>query len=240
MASSSKTLTVAFPIPTTSRGQNWRTVTGSNLFRYLYQSFLKTFSPEFKYRFYLGIDPDDPFYSDKERQEEIKRYFTAIPGVQLDFVVMENITKGHLTKMWNLLCQRAYDDGCDYFYFCGDDIEFTHKGWVNKAVELLSSHDNLGFTGPTNLNGNTFIITQTFVARKHFDIFGYAYPEEIWNWYCDDWVNLVYSPDYIYRMDKYQCYNQGGAERYAIYDLKDLCHTLVAEDKKKIEAYLHK
>lgn len=232
--------TVAFPIPTTSHGQDWRNVTGCNLFRYLYQSFLKTYSPEFNYRFYLGIDPDDPFYNTIAIQEEIKGYFQAIPRVELEFILLNDIPKGHLTKMWNRLCQRAYDDGCDYFYFCGDDIEFTSQGWIQHAIQLLVNHDNLGFTGPTNLNGNTLIITQTFVARKHFDIFGYAYPEEIWNWYCDDWVNLVYSPDYLYRMDEYHCYNRGGVERYTIYNLKNLCQTLVIRDRKRLESYLGK
>ena len=29
--------------------------------------------------------------------------------------------------MWNVLFKQAYDDGCDYFYQCGDDIEFKTK-----------------------------------------------------------------------------------------------------------------
>ncbi len=43
---------------------------------------------------------------------------------------MKNIKKGHLTAMWNRLFKKAYQEGCDYFYQCGDDIQFLDKGWV--------------------------------------------------------------------------------------------------------------
>ena len=29
---------------------------------------------------------------------------------------MKNIKKGHLTVMWNVLFQKAYDEGCEYFF----------------------------------------------------------------------------------------------------------------------------
>lgn len=231
-------VTVAFTIPTTSYGQNWKKVPQIHLIKTFFKSFMATFSPEYKYKFYFGIDEDDPFYSQSIHQEQIKAYTSFLSQVHAEFIVMKDIPKGHLTRMWNLLCKKAYDDGCDYFYFCGDDIEFMKHGWIKKAVELLEEHNNLGFTGPTNHNGNLSIITQTFVSRKHFDIFGYAYPDEIKNWYCDDWINLIYSPQYVYRMDEYHCYNRGGKERYAIVEARDICHRLANEDRMKIEVYL--
>ena len=33
--------------------------------------------------------------------------------------------------MWNILFKKAYNDNCDYFYQCGDDILFKTKGWNN-------------------------------------------------------------------------------------------------------------
>lgn len=231
-------ITIAFPIPTTSHGQQWKSVAQCHLIRTFFKSFMSTFSPEYKYKFYFGIDEDDPFYSQASHREQIKTYMSFFSQISVEFIVMKDVPKGHLTKMWNILCKKAYDDGCDYFYFCGDDIEFTKQGWINKAVQLLREHGDIGFTGPTNRNGNQDIITQTFVSRKHFDIFGYAYPEEIKNWYCDDWVNLVYSPRYVYRMDEYHCYNRGGTERYSIVEAREICYRLAIDDRKKIEAYL--
>ena len=32
--------------------------------------------------------------------------------------------------MWNHLFHNAYEDNCDYFFQCGDDIMFTTKNWV--------------------------------------------------------------------------------------------------------------
>ena len=42
----------------------------------------------------------------------------------------------------------AYDDNCDYFYQCGDDIEFMDKDWKKDCINILKSHNNEGVTGP--------------------------------------------------------------------------------------------
>ena len=41
-------------------------------------------------------------------------------------------------------------------------------------------------------------MTQSFVSRKHMEIFSVYFPPEIVNWCCDDWINFVYYPKYIY------------------------------------------
>ena len=46
--------------------------------------------------------------------------------------------------MWNVAFQKAYDDGCDYFYQCGDDIEFLDKDWDEDCIHLLVSKNNVG------------------------------------------------------------------------------------------------
>ena len=231
-------VTVAFLIPTTSRNQNWKSIQEIHLFTTMFPSFLSTETSDYSSRFYLGVDQDDPFYSNTNVQENVLSYMNSFSQVHAEFVIFKDIAKGHLTKMWNQLYKKAYNDECDYFYCCGDDINFTKEGWLEKAIQLLKEHNDIGMTGPSNKNGNTNIVTQTLVSRKHYEIFGYGYPEAIWNWYCDDWINLVYSPNYIYRMDDYPCYNCGGRERYNIVEAKDLCQQLVNEDKKKLEKYL--
>ena len=59
------------------------------------------------------------------------------------------------------------------------------------------------------------------VSRKHMEIFGWFFPEEIINWCCDDWYNWVYQPDYFYPLVKHYCANVGGKPRYAIDNNKD-------------------
>ena len=61
-----------------------------------------------------------------------------------------------------------------------------------------------------------FLLTQTFVSRKHMEIFGWYFPEEIINWYCDNWINAVYKPDHYFPLVEYHCGNEGGKERYFI------------------------
>jgi hypothetical protein len=116
--------------------------------------------------------------------------------------------------MWNILFKRAYDEGCNYFYQCGDDIKFNTKGWVNDCIDTLANHRNIGITGP--VNNNNFILTQVFISRVHMEIFQQLFPEEIINWGCDDWYNWVYKPDYFFPLKKHYCSNEGGNPRYAI------------------------
>ena len=55
----------------------------------------------------------------------------------------------------------------------------------------MKEQDNIGICGPINLPNKT-ILTQTFVSRKHYEIFKFYFPNEIKNWFCDDWINFVY------------------------------------------------
>lgn len=241
----------AFMVPTTSRGTNWKTIEDSYIFKILFRSVITSFSREYihspgkaeraiKYKFFFGIDEDDPILSKAEEQKKVENHLNLLPQFSVEFIAMKDIPKGHLTKMWNLLFQTAYDQGYDYFYICGDDIYLETPGWVNKSIQVLEDHSGIGITGPVNINGNTNIVTQTIMSRVHMQIFGYAYPEEIKNWYCDDWINFVYQPDYVFRIPNYKCHNLGGRERYGIVDAKLLCQQLVERDKVKLNKFLIK
>ena len=116
--------------------------------------------------------------------------------------------------MWNIVHKQAYDEGCDYFYQCGDDICFKTNNWINDCIKILQAHDNIGLTGP--INNNHRILTQSFVSRCHMEIFGWFFPEEIINWCCDDWYNWVYQPNYFYPLLNHFCSNDGGQPRYNV------------------------
>ena len=116
--------------------------------------------------------------------------------------------------MWNKLFKQAYIDNCDYFYQCGDDIAFKTNGWINDCINVLKSKNDIGLTGP--INNNSRILTQAFVSRKHMKIFGWFFPEEIKNWCCDDWYNMVYLPNYLYPLRNHYAENKGGEPRYVI------------------------
>lgn len=202
---------VGFLIPCTSTGREWKTMRDTYLFHYTIKTFFATFTRGHEYVFYIGYDKDDPIFSKKEEQEYLLIFQQIYPKVAFQFIEMD-YPKGYLTKMWNHLFRQAYTEGCDYFFQCGDDIFFKTRGWINDCIETLQKHNEVGLTGPDNHNGRIF--TQSFVSRKHMDIFGEYFPESIVNWGCDDWYNFVYE-GYLYKVP-HVCTNEGGAPRYVI------------------------
>ena len=214
------TNTIALLVLATSKNRdNWLTVKDSYLFKLTLKSFLLTMDRENKYLFYIGIDSDDRIFSKIENQEEITRFSRVFKNVEFIFYTIKDVAKGHVTKMWNQLFKDAYDKDCDYFYQCGDDMEFKTNGWINSCIEKLKQNNDIGLAGP--INNNNRILTQAFVSRKHMKIFGWFFPEQIINWCCDDWYNMVYHPKYLYPLNNHLAVNLGGQPRYDIHNIKN-------------------
>ena len=241
-------------IPSTTKNNNCSTYKETFFHRIFLQSFLKTINDEHNYVIYLITDDDDPIYSQEEQREHIKNAINQ-ESVDIKFLSCGDIPKGWVTKMWNKAFQIAYNDGCDYFYQCGDDIEFKNNHWVNFSLLKLLENDNIGVTGPTDgtrepfveNNGYRFLLTQSFVSRKHMDIFGFYFPTEIKNWFCDDWITLVYSRKNMCYKLPVRIYNKGGLPRYKPDgDGKDmprmikLCDDLIDKYEPYIDKYIKK
>jgi hypothetical protein len=174
-----------------------------------------TCNNEHDYKFYIGIDGDDPIYDNNESLAYLKQFTSLFKNISIEFIYMDGIPKGHLTVMWNRLFERSYSDGYDYFFQCGDDISFETKGWANDCIHALENNSGIGMTGP--LNNNARILTQSFVSRKHMELFGYYFPVEIINWCCDDWINEVYIKlNCFFPLKNHRCLNVGGNPRYEI------------------------
>jgi len=110
------------------------------------------------------------------------------------------------------------------------------KGWIKECILELQSDNNIGVSGLQNINGNIKIITQPFVHKTHIDIFGYFYPEEIINWYCDDWINEIYSKNRYIINNIFTSSNNGIEERYNVISNVNLEY-YVNRDKLIIENY---
>jgi len=177
-------------IPTTSNKRNWKDVKESYLFLYTIKSFFSTYDKENDYVFYIGVDRGDKIFDNKESQEYLINFFGLFKNISIDFTYMDNIVKGHLTVMWTRLFKKAYNDNCDYFFQCGDDIIFATKGWTNACINKLKENNDIGVSGP--VTNNPRILTQSMISRKHMEIFGYYFPETIINWCCDNWISDVY------------------------------------------------
>ncbi len=213
-------------IPSTSRGRNWKSIKESYLYNCLLKSLLLTRESGYKYHVYVVIDDDDPIYSNPNEKKELYRFTNVFQQLELIFLSSNGIPKGWVTHMWNRAFQKAYDDGCEYFFQCGDDIVFQEHGWTKNSIAKLNHKHNIGLTGPLDIDrwntgahcrpgGPRFIQTQSFVSRRHMEIFGFYFPPQIKNWYCDDWMTQVYYPELFYQIPNF-VKNSGGPPRYQI------------------------
>lgn len=214
-------------IPSTTRNRPWKTLEETTLFSIFIPSFFSTYCNKFKYTIYLVIDDDDPILTQPNTQEQLEKYVSIMNNSTIKFISANGIENGWVTHMWNRAFKQAYNDGCDYFFQSGDDIEFRSSGWVTDSIKELKRHQDIGLTGPldyrrmhfgskdTQPGGERFIQTQSFVSRKHMKIFGFYFPEEIKNWFCDDWITKVYYSKYFYQINHFAS-NIGGEPRYKV------------------------
>lgn len=242
-------------IPTTTNNRDWKSIQETYFYNIFLKSFIHTYDKEHNYTIYLVIDREDKLYSKETVKKALFEIVTMFINVDLQIIYSDNIPKGHVSLMWNKAFKKAYDDGCDYFFQCGDDIDFMDKGWVNDSIHCLSIHNNIGLSGPIDKRrwdcgqqsrpgGERFIQTQSFVSRKHMEIFGYYFPKELKNWYCDDWMTMTYYPKFFYTINHF-CQNLGGTPRYTVIGslsindpIRNKCFQLVGESHKKIIDYI--
>lgn len=208
-------MNIALLIPITSQGRQWKNLYDSYFINLTLATFLLTKNDCYNYTFYLGFDEDDSLFNNSNNIELLEKIFDEL-NLKLNITIYKNVTKGHLTLLWNILYQKAYDDNNDYFYQCGDDIDFKTKDWVKDSVEILIKNNNFGVSGPNNTDISNITLTQAMVSRKHMELFGYLYPPSIINWYCDNWISEVYLPNYFFKLNQHYAPNLGGPERYNI------------------------
>lgn len=110
---------IAILIPSTTRGREWKCITETYLFNSIL-SFVNKSNKSYNYKFYIGVDKDDPIYSVREQKEKIYSLCRTWSNVNIQFYPYEeNIEKGHLSVMWNVLYKKALEEHYDYFWSCG-------------------------------------------------------------------------------------------------------------------------
>lgn len=206
---------IAILIPSTSKDRKWEKFNDTYLIKHTLKTFLITYNQEHEYKFFIGIDKNDKIYDDETIKNQIIKFVSIMKNISIEFIYMEKVAKGHLTVMWNILYDNALQQNYDYFFQCGDDIEFNTSNWVNDCINVLQKTNGIGVVGP--INNNPRILTQSFVSRKHKELFGYYFPPEIINWFCDDWINEIYKKiGHFYPLAQHFCNNVGGQPRYEI------------------------
>ncbi len=232
---------IAFLIPSTTRNRPWKKIEETYLYSIFGESFLNTLSDDIDYSIYINIDIDDPIYSKKEEKEKFERFIGE--KAKIKWIDDGQVQKGFLTLMWNYLFEKALEDNNEYFYQCGDDIWFEDKDWIKECIVQMKKQNDIGICGPIN-PPNYRILTQTFVSRKHYEIFQCYFPVQIKNWWCDDWINFVYYPQYVTKLKKTNAANKGGEPRYVRPNetvnlkYKSICLKLVKKGKNRLNSYI--
>ena len=227
---------IAVLIPSTTFKRDWNCITET----YLWNSiicFVNTSQKDYHYKFYIGVDKDDKIYSDKAQRSKIYDLFSTWDNCNIQFYPFEeNVPKGHVTLMWNYLYKKSIEEFNDYFWLAGDDIMYLNHGWLETCIANLKTTKGLGTAGC--FNGNRNIITQFLLTQTHYAIFGYAFPPQIRNWWCDDYLNELYFPNFLHISD-HRCINAGGTPRYEVdYSAQQYYKNLVKEDKDKLLCWI--
>lgn len=238
-------------IPTTSKGRNWNNINETYLYNNTIRTILDSTTDKHYIKFYIGIDDDDIIWNNIDNHKILFELIKNRKNIDFKFIYMRDIPKGHLTRMWNKLYLYAYNENCNYFLQCGDDILFQTKNWLDDCIRMLIYHSDIGMTAP--VCDSPTLLTQTFVSRKHMEIFQFYFPPQIYNWFCDDWINDVYKPNLFYPLFMHKCINSGGKPRYNISKLNSneddktaymnqlvLKNKLVLLGRNNIKSYLSK
>lgn len=208
---------VAFCIPTTSNKKNWKSIKDSFLYKHRH---IKT---KHDITYFIGYDSDDKIFS-----KPLQRWKFPAKWIKCDF------EKGHVTAIWNKLFSEAIEaNEYDYFWLAGDDIIYGETDWLDALISALEKTNGVGIAGVNN--GNPLLpMTQFLVSKEHYNLFGFAFPEEIINWYCDNWIVTVYPEKYVHYLKEFECLNSGGEPRYQPVHIETKWRDVVEKYKAKV------
>lgn len=242
-----KKIKIAFLVPSTSNKRDYKNYDDCDFIRILLSSFIYTYNSKnsfFEYTFYLGHDYDDKFYV--KNKEKIINYVKSLNlNIKIKIIEINLKERGHLSEIWNILFKNAIDDDNDYFYQLGDDIRIIDSDWEIKFISQLKKYNNIGVIGPLDLN-NDGLLTQSFVHKTHFNIFGYYFPKIIKNLYVDNWIEHVYKSFFnnnrSFKVDDLRVINSGGPQRYnnpKKYEMLKSYHEALKEGKQIYNNYIN-
>lgn len=138
-----------------------------------------------------------------------------------------------------------------------DDLSLESNGWTSLFVDKLREMDDFGVAGPTDPMWGGRLLTQAFVSRTHYTIFGRFYPLDIrvgmhlfcrprntfihahlaQDWYSDNWMTEVYGDANTYKFSSVRARNVNDkGTRYNPCD-KPKYGTVMAESQAMLEDY---
>ena len=212
---------ICFIIPSTSNGRDeWQSFEDT----YLNNICLKTIPKNIK--IFIGYDSGDRILNSNIKLDNV------------EWIEFNETFKGNPCSIWNSLGNIAVAQGYEYIMACGCDIQFPKDpAWLEIFINKLKENNNIGYSA--GWSNNDSIPTQFLLHKKHIEIFGWIFPPQIRNFYCDNFLYELYK---IYGnwMKEYKLLNCGGQPRYTPNNDRNLCTILVKKHRKTLYKYLNK
>lgn len=185
-------------------------------------------SYSFNFTLYFGFDENDIIFDNFLLQQKFKKncFLQLHPKINIKFFKVNQPNSHNPVSAWNELFKIAIAHNNDYFYQIGDDIINTKPNSILNYIAFLENNNNIGLCGPLDLTYPS-VFTQTFVSKKHFEIFNTYFDRTYKNWYCDDWITSVY-PDELKYVFSF-CFNEISKPRYNIFEIEKSNHEINIE-----------
>lgn len=185
---------IAILIPLCSKKQDYLHLGDVDFFQLFLNGWNNCVSKKHNYRFYIGYDENDEFFI-KEHDKLIKR----VKGFG-EIIVLPKSCNGSPCKAWNILYEKAYNDGHDYFYQCGSDIIHGVKDFDDYFVSIMKKNDDDCICGGVDahfwmervIRNQNGILENVFTGRKHYERFKFFFPPEVDTWFSDDMITRIY------------------------------------------------
>lgn len=212
---------LTFLVPSTSKSRNWKSWDDTYLAKILLPSIDNS---KHDIEVYVGYGTEDNFYMNKDNRKEI------FNNIKITWFPFTNYV-GNPCGIWNELAKIC---DSEYMFVCGDDIKLHNDPiWMDIFEVKLKSNNNMGYAA--GWSNNDSIPTQFMIHQNHLKIFGFIYPPEIRNWYCDNWMHGIYPENMRYWNKEIKHLNSGGDPRYKpeelnnkqLYDLLDKYSSLI-------------
>ena len=236
---------IAIIIPATSNKRNYESYCKTDLYEKFMKSFLLTYEDDYQYKIFIGINKSDKFYQDKGLQDNFKRFISVMKNVEIEFYSFSDTYIGDVGSIWTKLYEYALDENYDYFLQIGSDVELINKEWCSSAINKIKETYNIGVVGLTDYGRKRYdmsdsLITQGFVSREHYKIFGFLYPPELKSWYIDNWLGDIYQIENLKHIIPQGIENTGGEPRYEIpSDCKEQYHKCMYKYRNKIKDFFN-
>jgi len=184
---------IAILVPLCSKNQDWVSLKDVDFISIMLDSFLISVSNKHNYKFYLGFDENDKFFV--ENDKNLRKRFP-----NMDITMLPKKCNGNPCHGWNILLDKAFKDGNDYFFQCGSDIIQSVKGWDDYFVNLMKKHDDDIICGGVDMpfwcerviRDQAGILENVFFGRPLYERLGFLFPPEVKSWFSDDVITKIY------------------------------------------------